>query len=128
MKVLNVSSRVYLQPDALDSAIAFYENLFNQTCRLRFSYSAAGLEIASIGHILLVAGSVENLEPFRKAHATFLVDNLDEFIFFLKQSGAQILSEPKEVPTGRNMHVRHPDGLVVEYVEHSQSKPTATEI
>ncbi len=127
MKVLNVSSRVYLQPDALDSTISFYEKLFNQTYRLRFSYSAAGLEIASVGHILLIAGSAENLEPFRKTVATFLVDNLDEFLFYLKQSGAQILSEPKEVPTGRNMHVRHPDGLVVEYVEHSQSKATETE-
>lgn len=127
MKVLNVSSRVYLQPDTIDSAITFYEDLLNQTCLLRFAYPAAGLEIASVGHILLIAGSAESLEPFRKTQVTFLVDNLDDFLPYLKQTGAQILSSPKEVPTGRNIHVCHPDGLMVEYVEHTQSKTTETE-
>lgn len=27
--------------------------------------------------------------------------------------------EPSQVPTGKNMTVKHPDGLVAEYVEHS---------
>ena len=32
--------------------------------------------------------------------------------------GAAIVEPPKPVPTGSNMRVRHPDGTLVEYVEH----------
>ena len=126
MKVLNVSARVYLNPNSLDSTISFYAGLFGEKCRLRFSYPAARLEIASVGHVLLIAGATEDLELFRATHATFLVDSLEEFRLYLKQGRAKILSEPKEVPTGRNMTVRHPDGLVVEYVEHRQTAEAIT--
>ena len=32
--------------------------------------------------------------------------------------GADIVEPPKRVPTGSNMRVGHPDGTLVEYVEH----------
>jgi hypothetical protein len=38
---------------------------------------------------------------------------LDDAVTFYK-----ITEPPKRVPTGSNMRVRHPDGTVVEYVEH----------
>ena len=125
MKVLNVITRVYLQPNSLEPTIAFYEGLFCETCRLRFPYPAMRLELAQVGCVLLIAGSPEDLEPFRATRSTFLVDSVDAFRLHLVQSGAQILSPPKDVPTGRNMRVRHPDGLVVEYVEHTQTTTKA---
>ena len=118
MKVLDVLTRVYLQREALDRSIVFYEELFKERCRLRFSHSAAHLELAQVGRVLLIAGLPEHLEPFRATRATFLVDDLDAFQRLLERSGAQIISPPKRVPTGRNMRVRNPDGLLVEYVEH----------
>jgi hypothetical protein len=33
-----------------------------------------------------------------------------------------IIEQPKLVPTGMNMRVRHPDGMIVEYVEHTGGK------
>jgi hypothetical protein len=33
------------------------------------------------------------------------------------------LETPKPVPTGWNMLVRHPDGMLVEYVEHRDKHP-----
>jgi len=124
VKVLDVLTRVYLRPDSLGPTIRFYECLFGEACRLRFSYPAVRLELAQVGRVLLIAGSVEDCEPFRATHATFLVDSLDaRSILYLKHCGAQVLSQPKDVPTGRNMRVRHPDGLVVEYVEHKQTAP-----
>lgn len=120
MKLLAVLTRVYLRPESLDPTIEFYEGLFGETCRLRFSYSAVRLELAQVGSILLIVGSEEDLEPFRTTHLTFLVDNLSAFRLHLEQYGAKVLSQPKDVPTGRNMCVRHSDGLVVEYVEHTQ--------
>ncbi len=122
MKIIDVLSRVYLQPDLLDPTIEFYEALFGVTCHLRFLYPAVRLELAQIGRVLLIAGDQEDLAPFRATNSTFLVDNLEAFQAHLVQHlDVQILSQPKEVPTGRNMRVRHPDGLVVEYVEHTRT-------
>ena len=121
MKILAVLTRGYLPPDALVAAIAFYEELFGERCCLRFSYPAAGLELAQVSSILLIAGSEAALKPFHATQSTFLVDSLDRFQRHLAQSGAQILSQPKSVPTGRNMRVLHPDGLVVEYVQHAST-------
>lgn len=111
--------RIYLAPAKLDDAVAFYERLLGEKCELRFKYSEAGLELASIGSVLLVAGSEDRLAAFRQTQATFLVDSIDDFRSWLLESGAEILDEPKKVPTGRNMRARHPDGAVVEYVEHA---------
>ena len=111
-------TRVYLPQDKLPSTISFYEGLLGQSCGLRFSYAAAGLELAQVGSVLLIAGSEAALEPFRSTHSTFVVDSLDAFQRHLEQAGAQIISQPRSVPTGRNMRAVHPDGLVVEYVEH----------
>lgn len=121
MKVLDVLSRVYLNNENLISTIKFYEMLFGEKCKLCFSYTSARLEIAQVGKILLIAGKDEDLEPFRPTVSTFLVDSLFLFKQHLEKNGAQIISPPKEVPTGRNMRVRHFDGLVVEYVEHIQA-------
>ena len=33
-----------------------------------------------------------------------------------------IIEQPKLVPTGMNMRGRHPDGMIVEYVEHNGGK------
>lgn len=116
-----------MSPGALNPTLAFYEDLFREKCRLRFVHSAVRLELAQVGNVLLLAGPEEGLRPFRSTAATFVVDDLAEFREFLVQSGAAILSEPKEVPTGRNMRVRHPDGLVVEYVQFARQPQERTE-
>ncbi|AAM05397.1 glyoxalase/bleomycin resistance/dioxygenase family protein [Methanosarcina acetivorans] len=86
---------------------------------MRFEIPQIGLELAQIGDILLIVGSVEALKPFGSTQATFLVDSLDEFRVYLEEKGAKIIRGPAEVPTGRNMpvkHPEHPDGSVIEYV------------
>ncbi len=126
MKVLRVATRIYLAPSDLDKAVAFYEKLFGERCDMHFKYAEAGLELASIGSVLLIAGTEDRLRTFRQTKATFLVDSLDEFRIWLLEAGAVILDEPKGVPTGRNIRVRHPDGAVIEYVEHAQSTKEVT--
>jgi hypothetical protein len=46
------------------------------------------------------------------------LDSLAEWRRELTALGAEIVEPPKRVPTGSNMRVRHPDGALVEYVEH----------
>jgi len=119
MKILQNLSRLYI-PN-LNSTLEFYEELLDTPAAMRFEIPQIGLELAQIGNVLLIAGSEEALKPFRGTQATFLVDSLDEFRAFLEEKGAEIIRGPDKVPTGRNMTVRHPDGSVIEYVEHSKN-------
>jgi predicted enzyme related to lactoylglutathione lyase len=117
MKLLKNMIRVYVAN--LNEAIVFYEQLVGIKSQQRFVYAKAGLELASVGDFLLICGSEEVLKKFRETHTTLLVDSLAEYKEFLEGKGAIILEQPKEVPTGWNMRVKHADGLIVEYVEHT---------
>ncbi|MDA8213436.1 MAG: VOC family protein [Clostridia bacterium] len=119
MKVIKTLTRLYVSD--LDSALLFYENLLNVKLKLRFSYPELNLELAEAGNFLLIAGSEEALKPFQDTLATLLVDSVEEFKAHLEASGAKVLRGPRQVPTGKNMTVKHPDGSIMEYVEHSQT-------
>jgi predicted enzyme related to lactoylglutathione lyase len=117
MKILKKLVRIYVND--LDSAITFYEKLTNHIVDMRFEMPLYNLELASIDDLLLISGKEEDLEPFKQTKVTFLVDSIDEFKDFLENSGSTIIRKPSKVPTGKNMTVKHPDGLVAEYVEHN---------
>lgn len=70
---------------------------------------------------MFIAGPPEALKPFEGTKATFVVDSVDEFLTYLKIKGVKFIIEPKQAPTGKNMTVQHPDGTIIEYVEHFQS-------
>lgn len=116
MKIIKTLIRVYVEE--LDSALSFYENLLGIKTDMRFTLLQNNLELASVGNILLIAGSEQNLKPFQDTKGTFLVDSVDEFKYFLEQNGGKILRGPNNVPTGKNMTVEHPDGAIFEYVQH----------
>jgi predicted enzyme related to lactoylglutathione lyase len=122
-KILNVLVRRYLPKAELEGALKFYEAVLGQPPRLRFHYDRYDLDLAQIGSLLFVAGDEANLAPFTATSATFMVEDLDGWHTELPRLGARILEPPKTVPTGRNMRVRHPDGMVVEYVEHADKHP-----
>ncbi len=115
MKVLQKLNRFYVND--MDAALAFYEELLNQKCTVRFCYAEAGLELAQVADILILAGSDEALTPFCETKATFVVDAIAEFKDHLMNNGAVIIRDLKQVPTGVNMTVRHADGTIIEYVE-----------
>lgn len=117
MKINETFTRIFLNPTDLENSIQFYEKLFGQKCGIRFNYPEKGLELATVASCLLISGSADHLKPFLETRVTYLVDSLDDFKEFLLGQGATILEEPKSIPTGMNMRVKHPDGLVVEYVE-----------
>jgi len=97
------------------------EHLAGTKATSRFAVPAAGLELARVQDILIIAGSDEALRPFRSTNATSLFDSLEEYHRFLLANGGTILHPPQQVPTGINMTVRHPDSLVVEYAEHRKN-------
>jgi predicted enzyme related to lactoylglutathione lyase len=120
MKVFKVLTRIFLHPSKMEKTIKFYEDIFNESCSMRFDYKAMKLELAMVSSVLLLAGKSENLRKFEDTRLTFLVDSLDDYFNHFMKKGIDILEEPKEVPTGKNMRVKHPDGTIVEYVEHNK--------
>lgn len=123
MKVLNILVRRYLPLDRFEEAVRFHEQIIGQKARLRFHYPQYNLELAQVASILFIAGTPESLAPFVNTHATFMVEGIGDFARHLPTVGAEVLNGPKDVPTGRNMLVRHPDGTLIEYVEHRNKHP-----
>lgn len=117
MKIKQILNRFYVHD--IEKSIEFYEKMLDKKCNLRFKYPQANLELAQIGTILIICGSDEALKPIKDTQATFLVDSIIEFKDFLLSTGATIIRDLKEVPTGMNMTVKHLDGTIVEYVEHN---------
>lgn len=115
LKILQVLNRFYVED--IDRAINIYENLLKAKTSLRFQYKEIGLELAQIGTILIIAGSEEALKPYRETKATFIVSSIDGFKKLLLENGSVIIRDIKQVPTGKNMTIRHPDGIIIEYVE-----------
>lgn len=118
MTTLATLARVYV--DDLDVALPTFVELTGEQPRLRFAYQ--DLDLASVGGYLLLAGSEEALAPYRGTHATTIVESIDRVLRIAEQHGGEILDGPNDVPTGRNVTVRHPGGATIEYV---QFHPTA---
>ncbi|MER6395504.1 VOC family protein [Kitasatospora sp. NPDC001603] len=108
--------RVFLEPDGLDGAVAFYERLQAVTADSGFDFGA--LRLATVGAFLLIAGEEGELAPYRDTTGTLLVDDVRPYYERLLAEGAEIVVPLRDVPTGAGFNVRHPDGTVVEYVHH----------
>ncbi|MFD9069278.1 VOC family protein [Streptomyces lasiicapitis] len=111
--------RVYTPPGTLASVTAFYERLLGTERDMYFTYPAKELTLAVVGSFLLVEAAEEVLEPFRATDGTLLVDSAEAYLTRLTaEEGTEILVPPHRVPTGTGFTARHPDGTVIEYVEH----------
>jgi hypothetical protein len=110
--------RVYTGPGTLEAVTAFYERLLGTGRDMWFTFPEKGLALAVVGGFLLVEGTEESLEPFRVTDGTLLVDSARSYLERLTAEGAEILDPLVKVPTGSGFTARHPDGTVVEYVEH----------
>lgn len=110
--------RVFLAPGTLREGITFYEQLQGTRADAVFPYPEVGLRLATVGAFLLLEGTDEALAPFRATTGTLLVDEVQPYHDALVAAGAEIVVPLREVPTGAGFNARHPDGTVVEYVQH----------
>jgi hypothetical protein len=122
MKILKVLARAYSAPEHLDGLISFYECLFGEPCAMRLPLPGLGLEVAAVGAIHLLAGAEDKLQRFRPANATFWVDSVTGAEQELKLLGATTLAGPERGPGGSYMIAKHPDGLVVEYIDQADRR------
>lgn len=121
--ILETYTRVFVDADSIEAAIAFYKTLLSGEQSLRFRYPETGLELAAVSSprlsVLVIAGPPDKRAPFEATRLTVKVDALEPFVKVLKQAGAEQLEPVQPTPVGRKTRFRHKDGLVVEYVDHT---------
>ncbi|MGO8918685.1 MAG: hypothetical protein ACLQJR_22520 [Stellaceae bacterium] len=121
--ITEVQTRVFVAAAAFRPAVAFYKALTGGRCSLHFPFPERGLELAAVSSpaasFLIIAGSDADLAPFRPTALTVLVEEIAAVAAQLVPLGAAVLQDVTPVPTGYQMRLRHPDGLVVEYVQHT---------
>jgi len=120
--ILETFVRCFVNTEALDSTIAFYELLLQGKESLRFDYPETGLKIAQVSSphlsVLVIAGDADKRKPFEATRITIKVSSLEEYGALLAAQGAELLDPIQKTPVGRKMRYRHADGLIVEYVQH----------
>lgn len=119
MRILRTYARVYT--DSLDAVLTPLSTVTGEPVAARFAMPD-GLELATIGRILVIAGDERTLEPYKATAFTLIVDDLEECLVRLDQAGAQIVRGPQEVPTGRNLTAKLPGDVQIEYVEWDQAQ------
>jgi predicted enzyme related to lactoylglutathione lyase len=121
--ILEAQTRVFVEADALDATIAFYRELLDGDVTMRFPYPEMGLELAAVTSpklsVLIIAGPAGNRRRFEATRLTMKVEDLETTIAVLAKAGAEQLEPIQPTPVGRKTRFKHPDGLIVEYVDHT---------
>jgi predicted enzyme related to lactoylglutathione lyase len=114
--------RVFVDDGELDKTSAFYQALLAGDETQRFDYPAYGLRLASVSSarlsVLIISGDADKRRRFEVTRLTIKVTGLAETIADLLKAGAEQLEPIQKTPVGHKTRFRHPDGIVVEYVEH----------
>ncbi|MGF6889427.1 catechol 2,3-dioxygenase-like lactoylglutathione lyase family enzyme [Nocardia sp. GAS34] len=127
MAILHSYTPVRVGDDEFESTVGYYESVFGAPCPLRFRYDAGGLEIATVGTLVVIGGSQEHLAAAVRQDLVAMVDSIDEWRAALP-AAAEVQQEPADIPTGRNMYVRNPDGSLFEFVELNPAKVAAVNL
>ena len=111
-------ARVSVHPDDLDDRIAFYESVLGVRCDARMPLPEAGIELATVGTVLLIANPQPPGEAARATAFTLLVASVPDHLAALVGLGAQVTEPVAESAPGRRARVRFPDGTLVELIDH----------
>lgn len=117
----------------LDRAVAFYQDVVGLPLRLRRAgyaeFATANLKFALYERRLLpglIGGDAAGDGP--AGETLFLVPDVDAEAERLRHAGATILSGPSDRPWGhRTVHLRDPDGNVVELAQEIPRQPAPPE-
>lgn len=111
-------ARVALHPDELDGRIAFYESALGVPCDARMPLPEAGIELATVGNLLLIGNPNPPGEAARATSYTLLVASVPDYLAGLEGSGTEVTEPPATSSAGRRARVRFPDGTLVEVIDH----------
>lgn len=125
--IVETFTGIFVEPEALGPTIDFYTALLSGRVTMRFAYPGAGLDLAAVSSdrlsVLIIAGAPERRAPFEATRLTVKVDRLEPVIALFAAEGCEQLEPIQKTPVGRKTRFRHPDGMVVEYVDHDTASP-----
>ncbi len=119
-----VLARVFCDPGALVETVPFYEALTSVSLDMDMDMPESGLHVVAVGSFLILEMDRKKLDRAAQAvetRVTVLVADLDDKVAQLVASGAEVVQQRWDSPPGPGMRLRHPDGMLVEYLEHRPS-------
>jgi hypothetical protein len=123
LDIKEVQTRVFVAPERFRATVDYYKALTAGRCSLHFPFPERGLELAVVSSaqasFLIIAGAEGAIAPFRSTALTVVVADIAAVAERLVPLGAVVLQRVTPVPTGYQTRLRHPDGLIVEYVQHT---------
>jgi predicted enzyme related to lactoylglutathione lyase len=111
----------------LARTVGFYEALAKTPLDQDIDIPDAGLHVVAVGPFLILALDRSKLgeERFLQAtqtHTTILTADVECAVANVIAAGATIVQPRFEVSHGSGYRIRHPDGLLVEYLQHRPSE------
>jgi hypothetical protein len=119
-----VFARVFCEMGALAATVRFYEALTSARLDMDMDIPESGLHVVAVGPFLILEMDTQKLDRAGLAaqtHVTILNADLDTSVARQVAAGAQIVQPRWEAPPGPGVRLRHPDGLLAEYLEHRPS-------
>jgi predicted enzyme related to lactoylglutathione lyase len=117
-----IFARVFCQPGQLIETVRFYEQLTRERLDMDMDIPEAGLHVVAVGSFLILELDTEQHGLATQTTVTVLNADLDQAVATQVAAGAEIVQERWEAPVGAGTRLRHPDGLIVEYLEHRPTK------
>jgi len=115
---------VFCDQGTLVETVRFYKALTSVSLDMDMDIPESGLHVVAVGSFLILEMDQKKLDRAAQAvetHVTVLVANLDDTVAQLVASGAEVVQQRWDSPPGPGMRLRHPDGMLVEYLEHRPS-------
>ena len=89
-----------VHPDDLDDRIALYESVLGVSCDARMPMPEAGLELATVGNVLLIGNPGTPGEAARTTAFTLLVASVPDHVAALERAGAVVPEPVATTPAG----------------------------
>jgi cytochrome c553 len=120
-------TRVFCERSKLAETVRFYEVVAGQSLDQDIDLSENGMRIVAVGGFLILLLDPDKVdstryEQARNTVATVIVPYLDAATCDAKAAGAEQIGERFSAPHASGCRLRHPDGLVIEYLEHRPSQ------
>jgi hypothetical protein len=119
-----VFARVFCDIGTLLDTVRFYEKLTSASLDMDLDIPESGLHVVAVGPFLILemdTSQLDRAEQAAQTHITVLNAKLDETVAQQVAAGAQIAQPRWDAPPGPGIRLRHPDGQLVEYLEHRPS-------
>ena len=120
--------RVFPEMGELKDTVRFYETLSGVSLDIDMEIPEAGLHVVGVGGFLILEmdpTKLDRIEQAKQTHVTVLAPVLETAVQASVECGAVVVQERWQSPPGPGYRLRHPDGLLVEYLEH---RPSADDV